>query len=103
MRCDSAEEVAALMKAKWDMGLKGGVVVANPIPSEVEIPAAEIAPTIEKAVAAAKAQNIIGKNITPFLLKHLADVTGGRSLAANIALVENNAIVAAQIAAAYSQ
>ena len=103
MRCDTAREVAALMKAKWNMGLKGGVVVANPIPQEFEIPAAEIAPTIEKAVAAAKAQKIIGKNITPFLLKHLANVTGGRSLAANIALVENNAVVAAQIAAAYSQ
>ncbi len=103
MRCDTAEEVAALMKAKWKMGLKGGVVVANPIPANVEIPAAEIAPTIEMAVAQAKAQNVIGKNITPFLLKHLAEVTGGRSLAANIALVENNAIVAAEIAAAYSQ
>ena len=103
MRCDTPEEVAALMKAKWKMGLKGGVVVANPIPANVEIPGAEIAPTIEKAVAAAKAQNIIGKNITPFLLKHLADVTGGRSLAANIALVENNAILAAAIAVAYSQ
>lgn len=103
MRCDTPKELAALMKAKWKMGLKGGVVVANPIPADVEIPAAEIAPTIEKAVAAAKAQNVIGKNITPFLLKHLAEVTGGRSLAANIALVENNAIVAAQIASAYSQ
>ncbi len=103
MRCDTPKEIASLMKAKWKMGLKGGVVVANPIPKNAEIPAAEIAPTIEKAVAEAKAKKIIGKNITPFLLKHLADVTGGRSLAANIALVENNAIVAAAIAVAYSQ
>lgn len=103
LRCDTPEDVAALMKAKWKMGLKGGVVVANPIPANVEIPAAEIAPAIEKAVAEAKAKKIIGKNITPFLLQHLAVVTGGRSLAANIALVENNAIVAAAIAAAYSQ
>lgn len=103
MRCNTPKEVADLMNAKWKMGLKGGIVVANPIPSNAEIPAAEIAPTIENAVAAAKAQNIIGKNITPFLLKHLADVTGGRSLTANIALVENNAIVAAAIAMAYSQ
>lgn len=103
MRCDTPEEVAGLMKAKWKMGLKGGVVVANPIPTNVEIPAHEIAPTIEKAVAEAKSQNIIGKNITPFLLKHLSDVSSGRSLAANIALVENNAIVAAAIAIAYSQ
>jgi pseudouridine-5'-phosphate glycosidase len=103
MRCDSAEEVASLMKAKWAMKLRGGVVVANPIPPEAEILASEIAPTIEKAIAEAARQNITGKNLTPFLLKHLAEVTGGRSLAANIALVENNARLAAQIAKAYSQ
>jgi len=103
MRCDSAEEVASLMKAKWAMKLRGGVVVANPIPPEAEILASEIAPTIEKAIAEAARQSIAGKNLTPFLLKHLADVTGGRSLAANIALVENNARLAAQIAKAYSQ
>ena len=103
MRCDSAEEVASLMKAKWAMKLCGGVVVANPIPLEAEILASEIAPTIEKAIAEAARQSIAGKNLTPFLLKHLADVTGGRSLAANIALVENNARLAAQIAKAYSQ
>ncbi len=103
MRCDSAKEVASLMKAKWAMKLRGGVVVANPIPPEAEILASEIAPTIEKAIAEAARQSIAGKNLTPFLLKHLADVTGGRSLAANIALVENNARLAAQIAKAYSQ
>jgi len=103
MRCDSAEEVASLMKAKWAMKLRGGVVVANPIPLEAEILASEIAPTIEKAIAEAARQSIAGKNLTPFLLKHLSDVTGGRSLAANIALVENNARLAAQIAKAYSQ
>ena len=68
-----------------------------------EIPAAEIAPTIEKAIAEAKAQNIIGKNVTPFLLKRLAEITQGRSLTANIALVKNNAKLAAEIAVAYSQ
>jgi pseudouridylate synthase len=103
MRCDTAKEVASLMKAKWAMNLRGGVVVANPIPQEAEIPAGEIMPTIDKAIAEAAYQNISGKNLTPFLLKHLADVTGGRSLAANIALVENNARLAAQIAKAYSQ
>jgi len=103
LRCNSANEVAAMMKAKWKMKLQGGLVIANPIPKAFEIPAAEIAPTIEKAIAEANRQNISGKYLTPFLLKHLATVTGGRSLAANIALVENNAKVAAEIAVAYSQ
>ena len=68
MRCDTPEEVANLMKAKWSMGLKGGIVVANPIPAEHEIQITEIAPVIEKAVAEAAKQNISGKNVTPFLL-----------------------------------
>jgi pseudouridylate synthase len=103
MRCDTPNEIAAMMKAKWAMDLKGGIVVANPIPLEAEIPSAEIAPTIELAIKEANAQNIIGKNVTPFLLKRLAEITQGRSLAANIALVKNNAKLAAQIAVAYSQ
>ena len=102
MRCDTPEEVASLMKAKWGMGLKGGVVVANPIPQEFEIPAVEIAPVIEKAVAEAERQKISGKHVTPFLLARLAEVTGGRSLTANIALVKHNAEVAARIAIAFA-
>ncbi|MCB1431147.1 MAG: pseudouridine-5'-phosphate glycosidase [Alphaproteobacteria bacterium] len=103
MRCDSAMEVAKLMRTKWEMGLEGGVVVANPIPAEAEIPAAEIAPVIEAAIAKAAANGIHGKELTPFLLTEIAGVTGGRSLAANIALVRNNARVAAQIATAYAE
>ncbi len=103
MRCDTPNEITAMMKAKWAMDLKGGIVVANPIPREAEIPSAEIAPTIEAAITEAKAQNIIGKNVTPFLLKRLAEITDGRSLTANIALVKANAKLAAQIAVAYSQ
>ncbi|MBZ0259594.1 MAG: pseudouridine-5'-phosphate glycosidase [Hyphomicrobiales bacterium] len=102
MRCDTPEEVAGLMKAKWGMGLKGGIVVANPIPPEHEILAAEIAPVIEKAVAEAARQNVTGKNVTPFLLARLAEVTGGRSLKANMALVRNNARIGAEIAKAYA-
>jgi pseudouridylate synthase len=102
MRCDTPQEVASLMKAKWGMGLKGGVVVANPIPQEFEIPAAEIAPVIEKAVAEAERQKISGKHVTPFLLAKLAEVTGGRSLKANIALVKHNAEVAARVAIAFA-
>lgn len=103
MRCDTPNEIAAMMKAKWAMDLMGGIVVANPIPLEAEIQSAEIAPTIEAAITEAKVQNIIGKNVTPFLLKRLAEITQGRSLTANIALVKNNAKLAAEIALAYSQ
>ena len=103
MRCDTPIEIAAMMKAKWAMDLKGGIVVANPIPFEAEIPSAEIAPTIEAAIEEAKAQNITGKNVTPFLLKRLSEITQGRSLIANVALVKNNAKLAAEIAVAYSQ
>lgn len=102
MRCDSAAEIAAVMQAKWAMGLKGGVVVANPIPAQAEIPAAEIAPVVEAAVRKAEAQGIAGKKLTPFLLAEIAGVTAGRSLAANIALAKHNAREAAQIAKAFA-
>ena len=103
MRCDTPAEIAAMMKAKWAMNLSGGIVVANPIPSAAEIPAAEIAPTIEKAIAEAIELGVHGKNVTPFLLARLAEITGGRSLSANIALVKSNAKLAAEIAVTYSQ
>ncbi len=102
MRCDTPQEVATLMATKWSMGLKGGIVVANPIPQSSEIIASELAPVIEQAVAEAARQNISGKNVTPFLLARLADVTGGRSLKANLALVKHNAAVAAEIAKAFA-
>ncbi|HMT13714.1 MAG TPA: pseudouridine-5'-phosphate glycosidase [Aestuariivirga sp.] len=98
LRCDTAAEVAALMQAKWAMGLKGGVVVANPIPQHAEIPASEINPLIEQAVSEAETCGIHGKEVTPFLLKRLSEITSGRSLAANIALVLNNAKLAAAMA-----
>jgi pseudouridylate synthase len=102
MRCDSAGEVARLMRAKWDMGLRGGIVVANPIPLSAEIPAVAIEPVVEAAVAKAYSAGIHGKELTPFLLSEIATVTAGRSLAANIALVKHNAAVAADIAVAYA-
>jgi len=102
MRLDTPAEVAAMMRAKWSLGLTGGIVVANPIPSDVEIPAAEITPHITRALKEAKEQGIAGKNVTPFLLKRLNEITAGRSLKANIALVMNNARVAAEIAVAYA-
>ena len=102
MRCDSAADVAAVMRAKWDMGLTGGIVVANPIPAEGEIPADEIAPVIEAAVRKAETLGIAGKKLTPFLLAEIAGVTEGRSLSANILLAKNNARIAAQIARAFA-
>jgi pseudouridine-5'-phosphate glycosidase len=103
MRCDTPEEVANLMRAKWGMGLKGGIVVANPIPKSAEIITSEIAPAIEQAVAEAAHLGISGKDVTPFLLARMATVTGGRSLKANIALVKHNALVAAEIAKAFAE
>ena len=103
MSCETPAEIASVMRAKWAMGLKGGVVVANPIPAEAEIPAAEIAPVIEAAVRKAEAEGVAGKNLTPFLLAEIAGVTAGRSLAANIALAKHNAKVAAEIAAAFAE
>ena len=103
MRCDTPQEIAGLIRAKWNMKLQGGVVVANPIPLAAEIPANEISPLIESAVAEANELGVHGKNVTPFLLARLAEITQGRSLTANIALVMSNAKLAAEIAVAYSK
>ncbi len=102
LRADSASEVASLMKVKWTLGLRGAVVVANPIPASDEIPAAEIEPVVAAALARAASEGVRGKDVTPFLLAEIARVTEGRSLQANIALVKNNARVAAEIALAYA-
>lgn len=99
MRCNTPLEMATFLAAQWQLG-PAGVLVANPIPPEYEIQAAEIAPVIAEAVHEAQRLNIVGKAVTPFLLARLAEVTAGRSLASNIALVKNNARIAARIAAA---
>jgi pseudouridine-5'-phosphate glycosidase len=101
-RVDTPQEMAELMNAKWAMGLDGGIVVANPIPVEHEIPAEEISPHIAKAVAAAESSGISGKDTTPFLLKRLNEITLGRALEANMGLVMHNASVAARIAVAFA-
>lgn len=100
VRCDSAAEVAAIWRAKQRLGLPGGLLVAVPIPAEAEIPAAEIAPAIEQAVAEAAARGLRSAAVTPFLLTRLAEITGARSLRANLALLKHNARVAAEIAVA---
>jgi len=103
MRADSAAEIAEMMRSKWELGLEGAVVVANPIPEADEIPSAEIEPVIAAALAEADRLGIRGKDVTPFLLSEIVKATKGRSLQANIALVKNNARVAAEIAVAFAR
>ena len=102
MRVDAAAEVAAVMRAKWQLGLDGGLVVANPIPEEDEIPADEIGAIIDRALADMDALGIRGKEATPYLLGRIVEITGGASLTANIALVRHNARLGAAIARAYA-
>lgn len=99
-RADSPQEVAAILRAKWGLGLEGGVLVANPVPDEHGFDAAA---ATEAALADAEAQGIEGKALTPFLLKHIAEATDGKSLKANVALVKHNARIGARIAVAYAQ
>jgi pseudouridine-5'-phosphate glycosidase len=103
LRVDSATDVARVLRTKWDLGLAGGVLVANPIPAESEIPASEIDPIIRTALADMASRGIGGKEATPFLLSRIVELTHGRSLVANIALVRNNARLAAQVAIALSR
>ena len=98
-RLDTPGEVAAAFAAKLDMGLKGGMLVTNPIPEQYSMDPAVINKAIDEAVAEANAKGIKGKQTTPFLLAKIKDITGGDSLASNIRLVYNNAALAAQVAA----
>lgn len=97
-RMDSVGEIAAMLKAKWSLGLGGGAVIANPIPAENEMEPAVINGAIDKAIAEASKEGVRGKDVTPFLLARVKDLTGGDSLESNIALVMNNARLAAAIA-----
>ncbi len=99
----SPEDIARVMRVKWGMELHGGVLIANPIAADVEIPASEIDPIITRALAEMEQRGIKGKDATPYLLGRIVELTGGRSLAANIALVKSNAELAAQIAKAFAQ
>ena len=98
-RLDTPDEVAAAFRAKLDMGLKGGMLVTNPIPEEYSMDSAVINKAIDEAVNEANRLGIKGKQTTPFLLAKIKDITGGDSLASNIRLVYNNAALAAQVAA----
>ena len=96
--CRTAADVAAIAKVKWDMGLVGGMLIGNPVPEEYAMDFDEMSATIDKALAAAEAAGVKGKNITPFLLAHIVELTGGDSLKTNMQLAFNNARAAAKIA-----
>jgi pseudouridine-5'-phosphate glycosidase len=95
---DSPEAIAAMLKVKWDMGLQGSVLIANPVPANQEIPSDIMEEHIVMALDAAQRAGVNGKDITPFLLKYIANHTKGESLEANISLIKNNAAVGAKIA-----
>ncbi|MFT7722616.1 MAG: pseudouridine-5'-phosphate glycosidase [Roseateles sp.] len=99
-RMDDAAEQARFIRAKWALGLSGGVVVSNPVPAAQAMPREEIDAITRQALAEAGAQGIGGKAVTPFLLARIKALTGGRSLATNIALVKHNAAAGARLARA---
>ncbi|GAA0410541.1 pseudouridine-5'-phosphate glycosidase [Massilia aurea] len=97
---DSPEDQAAFIRTKWQLGLAGGVVVSNPVPADAAMAPAEIDAIITQALGEAASQNVTGKKVTPFLLGRIKELTEGRSLATNIALVKHNALIGARLAVA---
>lgn len=102
-KMDTPEQIAKTLKAKWDVNLKGGVVIANPIPEEFAMDFDTITNAINNAVAEAEEKGIKGKDSTPFLLAKVKDITKGKSLESNIQLVFNNAKLASEIAKNYCE
>lgn len=102
-RMDSELEIAKALKIKWDLGLKGGMVIANPIPKEYEMDNDLITETIDRAIEEAESKGIRGKKITPFLLARIHAITEGKSLEANKKLVYNNVKVASKISREFSK
>jgi len=99
-RIDTPEGIARVLQAKWRAGLDGGVVVANPIPSEFALPRERVDGAVGRALVEAGQRGITGRAVTPFLLARVSELTDGDSLASNVELVLNNARLAAQIAGA---
>jgi len=97
---DTPQQQASFIRTKWQLGLSGGVVVSNPVPAEHAMPSEEIDAIIAQALEEADAQGVKGKAVTPFLLGRIKELTEGRSLATNIALVKHNALVGARLAVA---
>jgi pseudouridine-5'-phosphate glycosidase len=100
MRLDSAAEISAFLDVKWKLGLQGGALISNPIPKQYEVPNDLMESVIEEAIDKAHFNNVKGKQLTPFLLSEIKNVTDGRSLDANIQLVKNNAHLGTEIAIA---
>ncbi len=100
---DSPEKIASAIKVKWDLGLNGGVVVANPIPEQFAMDYDTITNAINSAIQEAEEKGVKGKDTTPFLLAKVKDITGGSSLDSNIQLVYNNAMLGAKIAVELSK
>jgi pseudouridine-5'-phosphate glycosidase len=99
VRCDTPREVARIASARDALGLEGALVVAVPVPAEFEVDGRLMEDSLSEALAEAEQRNVSGRDWTPFLLSHLAERTGGATLRANVALLENNARVAAEISA----
>ncbi|PLR76926.1 pseudouridine-5-phosphate glycosidase [Bacillus sp. V3-13] len=102
-RVDDPDQAAQLIRTKWELGLDGGIVVANPIPEQDALDEAFIQEVIETALAEAKKNNVAGKDVTPFLLGKVKELTKGSSLDANIALVKHNADIGSRIAVSLSK
>ena len=100
-RINTAEEIARCMKVKWELGLEGGMVIANPVLREDAMDEEVIEEAINKSIKEASEKGIDGKAVTPFLLERISQLTDGESLKTNIALICNNALVGAKIASAY--
>lgn len=100
-RIDSATDIAQILKTKWDLSIDGGVLVTIPIPQEFELTLDIMNKAINEAITQADSENIIGKDITPYLLSKVNELTHGESLEANMKLIKNNAALAAKIASNY--
>jgi pseudouridine-5'-phosphate glycosidase len=101
LRLDTPDEFAKMIYTKWELGLKGGALIGNPIPEEHALPKVEIEKAIDSAIKKASESGVKGKNTTPFLLDAIRNITAGRSLEANMHLVQSNSRLAAETAVAY--
>jgi len=102
-RCDAVDELARVARAHWGLGSRTGVLIANPIPAADELPRAAYEQALESALAEAAERGLRGREVTPFLLDRLRELTGGATVKANLALLRNNARVAAELARALAR
>jgi pseudouridine-5'-phosphate glycosidase len=102
-RCDSVDDLACVARVHWELGSRTGVLIANPIPEADELPLAAYEQALEGALAEAAERGLRGREVTPFLLDRLRELTGGATVTANLALLRNNARVAAELARALAR